>query len=140
MVFAESTGQDDFENVVREYSYRVQAGSARKPNKNNRIRALNEWGQSALPVIQAFAMQGMVEPWNAYVNEIAKAMDFEAAPFLLQPPQQQEGPPPPDPEEVRKEASHQQDMRHSEEKHQQNLSQAEEMGKVKKENAKKTKK
>jgi hypothetical protein len=93
--------------VLRDYRFRIEAGSTRKPNKGNRISELQEFGQVALPVIQQFAMQGMVEPWNAYITEMAKAMDFDASAFLVQPP-----PPPPEqqgptPEEVKSQTEQQ---------------------------------
>ena len=31
------------EDLVRDYTYRVEAGSARKPNKVNRVRQLNQF-------------------------------------------------------------------------------------------------
>lgn len=76
----------EFDKVVRDFDYRVEAGSARKPNKNNRVRQLNEFAQVAMPTIQAFALQGQVGPWNALVSDMAKAQDFQAQSYLLAPP------------------------------------------------------
>jgi hypothetical protein len=122
------TGEDP-ESIVREYSYRIEAGSARKPNKANRLRTLNEWGQVALPMIQQFATQGLTEPWNAYMVEVGKAMDFDATPFLIHLPQQQG----PSPEQIEAEAArtelemklveHQATLQQSQEKHEQEMAQ-----------------
>lgn len=85
---------DGIDKVVRNYDFRIEAGTARKPNKGNKISQLNEFGQFALPTIQALAMQGQVGPWNAYISEWAKLMEYDPSAFLAQPP-----PPPPSPEE-----------------------------------------
>lgn len=132
-VFMEQIKTQDFDTVVRDFSYRVVAGSARKPNKNTRIANLNDFGQIALPTIQQFALQGVTQPWNAFMYEIAKAMDFDAKPFLLPEPQQEE-PQGPSEEEVKaaaearklehEEAKHLQELRQDEETHQQELEQA----------------
>lgn len=84
----------DFSSVVHDYDYRVAAGSARKPNKNTKQRALTDLGQVILPTVQQFAMQGVVEPWNGYITEVCDTMDVDPSPFLLNPPPQQEGPSP----------------------------------------------
>lgn len=78
----------DPDDVVRGFSYRVEAGSTRKPNKQTKIAQLGELGQYALSVFQEFAAQGNVEPYNAFMTEYCKAQDIDPAPFLVQPPQQ----------------------------------------------------
>ena len=93
-VFAEDIKTQEFERVIRDFDYRVAAGSARKPNKNSKQRALVELGQVILPTLQEFAGQGQVAPWNAYVSEVADAMDIEPEGFLLPEPEPQEGPSP----------------------------------------------
>lgn len=84
-----------FDRIIHDYDYRVAAGSARKPNKTSKQRALAELGQVILPTIQGYAMQGVVEPWNAYISETCQVLDIDPAGFLLA-PKEQEGP---DPEE-----------------------------------------
>lgn len=148
-VFEERIQQVEFDSIIRDYNYRIQAGSARKPNKNVRLRSLTEWGQVALPTLQQFATQGIVGPWNAYVQEVAKAMDFDAGPFLVElPPPEQQGP---SPEEVEAQAkmaelemkmqenvmslthdqeSHEQELEQDEEKHEQEMEQAREKAKI----------
>lgn len=78
----------DPQTVVRDYQYRVEAGSTRKPNKQTRINQLTELGQYALPVFQQFAASGMVEPYNAFMQQMCKALDVDPAPFMVQLPEQ----------------------------------------------------
>jgi hypothetical protein len=80
--------------VVNEYSFRIEAGSTRKPNKAGRVAQLQEFGQYALPVMQQFAAMGQMAPYNAYMTEMARALDMDAEPFLIDmPPQPQPGEP-----------------------------------------------
>jgi hypothetical protein len=83
----------DADQVVRCFDYRIEAGSARKPNKATKIAQLNEMGQVTGATIAQFAAAGIVGPYNAYVTELAKAHDMDAAPFIVELPQQ-EGPSP----------------------------------------------
>lgn len=79
-----------FEDLVRDYSYRVEAGSARKPNKVNRVRQLNEFAQIAMPQMQQFAAQGNMEPYNAFITDWAKANDLDPSRYLVTPEQGQD--------------------------------------------------
>lgn len=85
------TGEDFYERLVRNFVFRVEAGSARKPNKANKADQLNQLGSIALPTIQQFALAGVIEPWNAFMRDYADALDLDATPYLLQAP-----PPPPE--------------------------------------------
>lgn len=91
----------DLEYVERGFTVRVESGSARKPNKTNRVSQLNEIGQFLMPALQGFAQGGNVQPFNGYVTEMCKAMDMDASPFMLPamppppPPGQEQEPPPP---------------------------------------------
>jgi hypothetical protein len=93
MVWDQNIKTQSFDRIVHDYDYRVAAGSARKPNKNTKQRALAELGQVILPTLQSFALQGVVEPWNAYIADVANAMDLDPAGYLLQ-ANEQEGPSP----------------------------------------------
>jgi len=81
----------DFEKTVRDYDYRIEAGTARKPNKVNRVRQLNEFAQIAMPTLQQFVGQGVVEPYNALIEDWAKANDLDPTRYMI------EAPPPPPP-------------------------------------------
>ena len=85
---------ENYDALVRDYSFRVEAGSARKPNKNTRVDTLTQFGQTVMGMLEAMAMQGNVQPWNAYAADMAKALDLDPEPYLLQPPEPQEGPTP----------------------------------------------
>jgi hypothetical protein len=85
---------DDVDQVVRGFNYRIEAGSARKPNKASKAQQLIELGQYMLPVLQEMATAGNVAPWNAYISDMAKNMDLDPSAYLLQPPPQEQGPSP----------------------------------------------
>jgi len=74
-----------FDYVVRDFSYIVAAGSARKLNKAGKARALNDLGQVIVPMLQSFAQMGVVDPWNAYVEAIGDALDVPVDKFVLDP-------------------------------------------------------
>ena len=75
--------QQDFERTIREYDYRIEAGSARKPNPVNRIRQLNEFAQIAMPVLQNFVGQGLIEPYNALIEDWAKANELDPERYII---------------------------------------------------------
>lgn len=124
--------------VVRDYVYRIEAGSARKPNKQGKIAQLQELGQIILPTAQALALAGMPAVFNAYITDMMKAMDLDPSPYLIQlPPPGEQGP---SPEEMKAQMdmrlkelemeftqiSNQQELVHSEEKHDQEMRHGEE--------------
>lgn len=73
----------DFERTVRDYDYRIEAGTARKPNKVNKVRQLNDFAQIAMPMIQNFVEMGMDGPYNAFMRDWARANDMDVEPYLL---------------------------------------------------------
>jgi hypothetical protein len=93
----------DVQQVVREYDYSIEAGSARRQNKQQKIDAVNQTAQILLPVLSQWAgMTGQVQPLNNLISELAKNHDMEPSLFMLPPPpmpappgqeQGQEGPP-----------------------------------------------
>lgn len=104
--------QQPYESVIREYNYRVEAGSGRKPNKQSRIQSLNEFAQMAMQALSQFAAQGQVGPFNAYMTEYAKAMDMDATDFLLPepPPPEEQGPSPDEIKAQMEQQKHQMEM------------------------------
>jgi hypothetical protein len=77
--------------VAREFEYRVEAGSARKPNKATRVEQMQAALQTLGPILQGLVPMGMVDPLNALVSDWADSLDIDAKPYLIpQPP-----PPPP---------------------------------------------
>jgi hypothetical protein len=91
---------DDVEQVVRGFDYRIEAGSARKPNKQNKIAQLTEFGQVIMPVLQQAVLAGQVEQWNAYVADIAKAMDLDPSRYMFPPPDPEAQGPSPEQQKV----------------------------------------
>jgi hypothetical protein len=94
--------------IVRSYSFRTEASSTRKPNKNTKVAQIQEFGQYALPVLQQFAMAGNPGPWNAFITAWGEANDADITQFLIDIPQPQE--PPPDPAAEADAAKTQQEM------------------------------
>jgi hypothetical protein len=93
-VWTQDIQGQEFERIIRDFDYRVGAGSARKPNKNAKQRALIELGNVTMSTFENYAMQGQVGPWNAYISDVCEAMDLDASKYLLPEPEPQEGPTP----------------------------------------------
>lgn len=82
-VFAEQILTDDVSRVTRDFTYRVVAGTARKPNKETETAKLTEFGQYFLPVAQSLSQSGVIRPLNAYLKKMGAAMDMDVSEFLL---------------------------------------------------------
>lgn len=109
----------DVDSIVRDFDYRVVAGSARKPNKARKAESLNQLGQVILPLLQELAINGQPEPWNAYISDTAEANDLDGSRYLVQPPDPNQ-PQPPSPEETDAQAK-QQEMGQRQQEHEQSL-------------------
>ena len=81
---------EDPESVVREYSYRVEAGSARKPNIATKTENLNNFLQIAMPVAQGLLQAGMPDLFNSLMTAWGQVNQFDVSGYLVPPP-----PPPP---------------------------------------------
>ena len=78
--------------ILHQLEYRIEAGSARKPNKDKQIGDANAAVQTVFTPLWQYSMQsGDVRPANAVVEMWAKANDIEPEKMMIQPP------PPPDP-------------------------------------------
>lgn len=88
-VFVQQILTDDVSRITRDFRYRVEAGTARKPNRDTQIAQLTDIGQYILPVIQQAMMSGVTRPYNAYMQALGRAMDIEIDPFLLGDSEQQ---------------------------------------------------
>ena len=82
----------DIVTLTRDFLYRVEAGSARKPNKATRVEQMQMAVQTLGPLLQPVAMAGFVDPLNALIADWADSLDIDPTPYLLPPP------PPPAPE------------------------------------------
>lgn len=78
------------DTVVREYSYRVEAGSVRKPNNATRIENITNAMQILAPISQGLLQAGRPELFNALLEDWGKAMNVDVSRYLVPPP-----PPPP---------------------------------------------
>lgn len=79
-VFDQNIVTQPFESFARDYSYRVVADSARKPDRVTRKVALESFGQVAMPMLMQLAQSGIMGPFNAFVEEWARSVklnDFE---------------------------------------------------------------
>jgi hypothetical protein len=77
--------------IAREYDYRIESGSARKPNKATRAEQMSAALQNLGPVLSGLIGAGVVDPFNALITDWADSLDLDATPYLVpQPP-----PPPP---------------------------------------------
>tara|TARA_Y100001978_G_scaffold38626_1_gene34412 strand:+ start:107 stop:1840 length:1734 start_codon:yes stop_codon:yes gene_type:complete len=91
-IWGQSVQSMDVHSLAREFDYRVEAGSARKPNKASEVEKMQMAVQTLAPVLQGMIPMGVVGPMNALLTDWAKSLDLDAEPYLIPPP-----PPPPSP-------------------------------------------
>ena len=114
----------NFEAIVRDYSYRLANNSSRKPNKHQRLRAMTDISQYVLPVYQEYATQGQVGPWNAFMQDLCEAVDIQKPErYLLPEPEPQEGPTPEEQQAEQEAMAKQQDMQMKMQEHEMKLEQ-----------------
>jgi hypothetical protein len=90
-----TVAKQDIVSLTREFLYRVEAGSARKPNKATRVEQMQLAVQTLGPIMSQLVGAGMVEPFNALMKDWAASLDIDAAPYLLPPPPPPAPAPPP---------------------------------------------
>jgi hypothetical protein len=91
---------EDPESIVREYSYRVEAGSVKKPNVATRIENITNAMQILAPISQGLLQAGRPELFNALLEDWGKAMNVDVSRYMVPPPPPPgppPGPPPPGP-------------------------------------------
>lgn len=81
------------ESIVREYSYRVEAGSMRKPNIATRTENMNNFMQVMMPVAQGMLQAGRPELFNGIMAAWGKVNQMDVSEFVVPPP------PPPQPQQ-----------------------------------------
>jgi hypothetical protein len=84
---------EDPDSIVREYSYRVEAGSVKKPNVATRIENITNAMQILAPISQGLLQAGKPELFNALLEDWGKAMNVDVSRYMVPPPP----PPPPGP-------------------------------------------
>jgi hypothetical protein len=82
----------DVHGLAREFDYRIEAGSARKPNKAGRVEQMNLAMQNLGPILQGLIPMGQVGPMNALLSDWCKSLDLDPKPYMIPEP-----PPPPPP-------------------------------------------
>lgn len=97
MVWDKQVQETDINTIAREFEYRVEAGSARKPNKAGKVEQMQMAMQTIGPMAQQMAAMGNVSVWNALLSDWAKSLDIDASPYLLPEPPPPPPPPPGDP-------------------------------------------
>jgi len=92
MLWDQLIANEEPEVVLRELDITVEAGSARKPNKDRDVANINQFLQTFGPSLESYRQQsGDVGPMNAIITQWCKGADMEPAGLMMQPP------PPPDP-------------------------------------------
>lgn len=96
--WSQTISKQDIVSLTRELLYRVEAGSARKPNKASRVEQMQLAVQTLSPILSNLANAGFPGPFNALISDWAKSLDIDAQPYLLPPPPPPQAPlaaPPP---------------------------------------------
>ena len=84
--------QEDPDSIVREYDYRVEAGSARKPNIATKTENMNNLMQVMMPVAQGMLQAGQPNLFNQLMTAWGKVNQMDVSEFAVPSP-----PPPPPP-------------------------------------------
>jgi hypothetical protein len=90
-----TSGGDPAGEIAREFTYRIEAGSAKKPNKSFKQENMNAALQTLGPMLQQLAGAGNPGPLNALLSDWADANDLDVNPYLLPPPPPPQPMPPP---------------------------------------------
>ncbi len=86
VLWGQYVASQDLNEVCRGLSYRIEAGSAKKPNKDTQVQQANEGMQTLLPFFSQYATTtGDVTPVNNLIQDWAKARDLDPNRYLLQP-------------------------------------------------------
>lgn len=112
--------QEPVDRVVREYDFKIVAGSARKQDKQTKLETLMEFARNWGPMLQAGMSMGMLDPVNNLMVDTAKLMDMDQPErYLFVPPPPQ--PPPPDPKAEADLQKTQLEMQQNQEQHQMDM-------------------
>lgn len=97
MLWDRTVAMADPREILQELSYRIEAGSIRKPNKDRDQANANQILQVVGPMAQlVYQMTGNPKLYNALLDELAKANDWPQGKFVVEPP-----PPQPNPEQMK---------------------------------------
>jgi hypothetical protein len=87
----------DLISLTRDFIYRIEAGSARKPNKATRVEQMQMAVQTLGPIVSGLVSAGMVDPYNALMRDWAESLDIDPSAYLIPPPPPPPAAPPPGP-------------------------------------------
>jgi hypothetical protein len=82
----------DPDMLLREYDFRIEAGSARKPNPGAKVEQMNAAMQILMPIAQGMMQAGDPKLLNTLLKDWGRVMDIDIRAYQLSPP-----PPPPPP-------------------------------------------
>lgn len=75
------------DEVVHQYEYRIESGSARKPNRERDVANMQTAMQTLAPILVPYAQAtGDVASLNNLMGDWAKVMDLDPERYLLHPP------------------------------------------------------
>lgn len=120
-IWDEQIMTQDPDSLTRNFHFRVHAGSMARPNRAAQLQDLTTFGNNALQVLQGYAMQGQVGPWNTYMRKIGELMGIDLEGMLL---------PEPDPNEAQQQAQQESQARQAELQTEMQLKQAELQAKI----------
>lgn len=73
--------------IVHQLEYRIESGSAKKPNKDKEASDANQLMQSIFPLLSSYGQAtGNVGPLNSLLTFWGKALDIDVTQMLLPPP------------------------------------------------------
>lgn len=79
-------GEEAVNRAFREFEYRIEAGSIRKPNMDRDQTNMDQAMQVLLqPLMQAYYSSGNPQQLNAFISDWAKTRQLDATPYLFQP-------------------------------------------------------
>lgn len=87
----------DIVALTRDFLFRVEAGSARKPNKATRVEQMQMAVQTLGPILSNLVGAGVPAPFNALMKDWADSLDIDPTPYLVPPPPQPQLPSPDQP-------------------------------------------
>jgi hypothetical protein len=89
----------ELEQLLREFDFRVEAGSARKPNPGTKVENINNAMQILMPIANGMLQAGSPQLFNALMADWGRAMDMDVSKYVVQPPPPPPPQPPPGPEQ-----------------------------------------
>jgi len=97
LAWSQNVSSQSLVALTRDFLYRVEAGSARKPNKATKVEQMQLSVQTLGPILSGLVGSGIVAPFNALIRDWAESLDINAEPYLVPEPQPPAPPPPPSP-------------------------------------------